>query len=203
MLCEWMTKRVRLDFRRGYIAVLLALFVGCLPACQSTRTLSAGGEAALVREVAGKLAAMPGAEGRRAEADAMLLAEAAVRASREQAVEYRAVRPAGLHNCLVNTGFKERGLCWHWMEDLYPRLRDVEQSTYHLVAGVRDEGLLFSEHHCVVVVVHGRPYEEGLVLDPWVKGGRLVVFPVEGAKSPWEYDPGWTQTLERRYRGEG
>jgi len=185
---------------RHGLASLLALLALIAGGCQSVPSNAGStGDSALVEQITDQLVAMPTA-GEAARRDAQRLATEAVTASRELAADYRAGGPAWLHNCLVNVGVKKRGLCWQWMEDLYPRLQAVDQSSYRLVAGVRDEGRLFSEHHCLVVVAEGRPFDEGIVLDPWLKGGRLTAFPVTSSTRPWFYDPGWTQTLQNRYR---
>ena len=34
------------------------------------------------------------------------------------AEDYDAVEPAWFHNVLVNSGLRERGLCYHWVNDL-------------------------------------------------------------------------------------
>jgi hypothetical protein len=180
-------------------AVMLGMS-GCTGGWSGT-PLATGVDAgnARVAEITEKLVALPGA-GEAARGDAQRVAREAVKVSGELAVGYRIVRPAGLHNCLVNTERRERGLCWHWMEDLYPRLRSLEVEKFEFVCAVRDPGRLFREHHCVVAIPKGRGFNDGLVLDPWEKGGNLIAFPVNGAKRPWLYDDGWTKPLDARYR---
>lgn len=152
---------------------------------------------ALKREVSEQLVALPGA-GEAARREARRIADVAVRTAREQSDQYDVLVPGWFHNIMVNTGVRERGLCWHWMEDIYPRLRALEPKAFRIVCGVRDSGTR-REHHCVVAVPAGRPFEDGLVLDPWEKGGRLKAFPVRAAKRPWRYDPAWTDPLEQRF----
>ena len=55
--------------------------------------------------------------------EARRVAEAAIQFSSYLADEYRLVRPAILHNLLVRTGLKDRGLCHHWTVDLMKRLQ--------------------------------------------------------------------------------
>ena len=52
-----------------------------------------------------------------------ILAETAVRESAMLAEEYQLVRPAVSHNLLVVLGIKDRGLCYHWTQDLMARLQ--------------------------------------------------------------------------------
>jgi len=108
----------------------------------------------------------------------------------DQAIElshqYRAVRPAWLHNVLVNRGFRERGLCFHWANDLYLQLFDLHPKTLdlHLAVSKMDTK---HEHNAIVVTARGIPFEQGLVLDGWRYSGRLWFVPVStDTKYPWE-----------------
>jgi len=181
--------------RRVVLCLLVALG---LPALSSCAGLGEPAESvALKREVSEQLVALPGA-GESARAEAQKIARVAVQASREQAERYDILFPGWFHNVMVNTGFRERGLCWQWMEDIYPKLRALETKTFKIVCGVRDSGTR-REHHCVVAVPTGRPFEDGLILDPWAQGGRLMAFTVTSEKRQWFYDPKWTLPLEQRY----
>jgi hypothetical protein len=55
--------------------------------------------------------------------------------------EYNLVRPAEVHNVLVRIGVKDRGLSYHWTEDLMKRLQSLKLETYQLHWGV---GTIFS-----------------------------------------------------------
>jgi len=181
--------------RRVVLCLVVALG---LPALSSCAGLGEPAEiVALKREVSEQLVALPGA-GERARPEAQKIARVAVQASREQAERYDILFPGWFHNVMVNTGFRERGLCWQWMEDIFPKLRALETETFKIVCGVRDSGTR-REHHCVVAVPTGRPFEDGLILDPWAKGGRLTAFRVTSEKRQWFYDPNWTDPLEQRY----
>ncbi|MCW5556534.1 MAG: hypothetical protein KIT22_01625 [Verrucomicrobiae bacterium] len=100
------------------------------------------------------------------------------------AARYRAVRPALLHNFLVNSGFRERGLCYEWAEDLLAELqiRDLQSLELHWGIAHADTP---REHNSIVVTATGRPFEEGIVLDAWRRSGRLVWVPVTADKYPW------------------
>ena len=104
--------------------------------------------------------------------------------SLELAREYRVVRPAFLQNLLVNLGLKKRGLCYHWTEDLTGRLEALQLSTLQLRWGIARHHTA-REHNSVVVTAVGQPFEEGLVLDPWRRSGRLVWMPVTEDRYPW------------------
>jgi hypothetical protein len=131
-------------------------------------------------------------------AEAQRLAAAAVATTDELVRGYRVFAPSWLHNCLVNTGARERGLCWHYMEDLFAALANPPPQHFELRCAVRDLGNLWREHHCVVLLVRGRPFAEGLVLDPWKRPGRLLINPVVESRRPWQDDPAYTAALLER-----
>ena len=56
--------------------------------------------------------------------------------SQTLAERYRPVRPAVLHNLLVNSGLKERGLCFEWAEDLLAQLDILRLETLELHWGI-------------------------------------------------------------------
>jgi hypothetical protein len=114
------------------------------------------------------------------------LAEAALRESHALAHAYRMTRPPQLHNVLVNTGLRERGLCWHWTQDLLAQLRSLRLPHYQLHWAVAHRGELFREHNSVVVTARGADLATGLVLDPWRRAGTLTWVAVTDDSYPWE-----------------
>jgi len=95
-------------------------------------------------------------------------------------------RPAVLHNLLVNTGLRERGLCWHWTQDLLAHLRSLPLPHYQLHWGIAHRGELFREHNSVVVTARGADFATGLVLDPWREAGELLWVAVADDSYAWE-----------------
>ncbi|MEA2047024.1 MAG: hypothetical protein U9O64_01100 [Campylobacterota bacterium] len=71
------------------------------------------------------------------------------------------------HNFLVNTGLREKGLCYHWADALYLYLskKNYTSFEFHLVGA--DIGNYFLEHNALVVVSKGGKIEEGVIVDPW------------------------------------
>ena len=105
--------------------------------------------------------------------EAGLLAETAISYSSYLAEEYRLVRPAILHNVLVRMGLKDRGLCYHWTEDLMQRLYLLELKNFQLHWGVAYRGSELREHNSVVITARGQAFVNGMVLDPWRNSGDL------------------------------
>jgi hypothetical protein len=119
--------------------------------------------------------------------EAALVAETAVFYSLELANEYELITPPLFHNTLVNLGMKERGLCIHWAEDLLARLRSLNVECLEFHWGVANRHATFRiEHSTVVVTARGRPFEQGMVLDPWRDSGRLFFGAVKEDKYVWE-----------------
>jgi len=118
--------------------------------------------------------------------EAGLLAETAISYSSYLAEEYRLVRPAILHNVLVRMGLKDRGLCYHWTEDLMQRLVLLELKNFQLHWGVAHRGSELREHNSVVVTARGQKFEEGIVLDPWRNSGELYWARVKNDRYPWK-----------------
>ena len=118
--------------------------------------------------------------------EAEQLAETSVTYSLFLAEEYRLVRPPYLHNILVRIGIKDRGLCYHWAEDLLERLTSLELKSFILHRGVAYKGSDLREHNSVVVTARGQDFNEGIVLDPWRDSGDLYWARVKTDRYPWE-----------------
>jgi hypothetical protein len=117
------------------------------------------------------------------------VAETAITYAGDLAAEYELVRPAAFHNILVRIGLKDRGLCYHWTEDLMKRLQSLELETYQLHWGVAYRGSELREHNSVVITARGQPFENGMVLDPWRDSGDLYWALIEKDTYPWEELP--------------
>ena len=112
-------------------------------------------------------------------------AETAITYSSDLAAEYDLVRPAVLHNVFVRMGIKDRGLCYHWAEDMMKRLQQLDLKTYQLRWGVAYRGSDLREHNSVVITARGEPFETGMVLDPWRNSGDLYWALIQKDKYPW------------------
>lgn len=104
------------------------------------------------------------------EADKM--AVTAVEESARLSKVYQPVHIPWFNNWLVNRGLRKRGLCYQWRNDLFPPLFRLSSKTLDLHLATSRRGAAF-EHNAIVVTAHGQPFEQGLILDAWRKGGRL------------------------------
>ena len=117
------------------------------------------------------------------------VAETAITYADDLIAEYNLVRPAAFHNVLVRIGVKDRGLCYHWAEDLMKRLQSLELETLQLYWGVAYRGSELREHNTVIIAAKGQAFEQGMVLDPWRNSGDLYWAPVKKDSYPWEERP--------------
>lgn len=166
------------------LALLLAVIL--TSGCAATRPSTAMGEAQIASKISSLQSRLkelgPGVDA----VEARRVAETAVTHSLRLADEYRVVPPARWHNLLIQISIRERGLCFHWTEDLMKRLQTLQVTTYELHWGVAHRGSDLREHNSVVVTALNQPFEKGLVLDPWRNTGDLVWVLVEQDAYPWQ-----------------
>ncbi len=167
------------------LLLLFALLLG-FAACALPRTgpppLGTEAEiAALTRAIEELSPAVDPAEAARA-------ARIAYRHTHELAIAYEITDPPLVHNIKVNSGRKPRGLCWHWAEDLEKRLMAEGFATLDMHRAIANgDTRLLIDHSTAIISAVGAPMEEGLVLDPWRKGGELFWSPVQSdPRYTWE-----------------
>ncbi|MEL7117061.1 MAG: hypothetical protein AAGP08_16005, partial [Pseudomonadota bacterium] len=87
--------------------------------------------------------------------------------------EYQITDPPLVHNFKVNRGIKPRGLCWHWAEDMEKRLKAEGFQTLELHRAIANHDNIRIDHSTAIVSAKGATMFEGVVIDPWRKGGVL------------------------------
>jgi len=179
---------------------VLILFMVCLSACVSGHRLDREPSAdqrteaqratAAYREKVSSLKIDLAALNRQTNMmEAGRVAETAIQYSSYLARKYEVVRPAVLHNVLIRLGLKDRGLCYHWTEDLLKKLQSLDLRTYQLYWGVAYRGSELREHNSVVISGRGQAFEEGMVMDPWRNSGDLYWALVKTDRYPWKELP--------------
>lgn len=111
--------------------------------------------------------------------EAQRVARCAYTTGRELKREWGVVWPPGLQNFLVNTGARKGGLCFQWATELLHRLDGLKLETLELHWAESFERTM-SEHNVIVVTAKGQPFQQGILLDNWRYGGRLIWGPVSG-----------------------
>ena len=109
--------------------------------------------------------------------EAKRVAECAYTTGRDLKREWRVVWPPGVQNFLVNTGRRKGGLCFQFATELLIRLDKLKLETLEL-HWAESYIRTLSEHNVIVVTAKGQPFEQGIILDNWRYGGRLVWGPV-------------------------
>lgn len=165
------------------LALLLAAIV--FSGCAATRTATGIDAAQITSKVASLQSSLEGLGPDVDSTEARRVAETAVTHSLRLAEEYRVVPPARWHNLLIQAGIRDRGLCFHWAEDLLNRLQALSLATYDLHWGVAHRGSVLREHNSVVITASNQPFEKGLVLDPWRNSGDLTWVLVARDAYPW------------------
>ena len=89
-------------------------------------------------------------------------------------------------NMMVNVGLKDRGLCYHWVEDGFSHYRKFNWQTIDFYWAVSDQGELLAEHNCLLVTAKDKAFKTGLILDPWMRSGSLLWYPVSQSNYDWQ-----------------
>jgi len=102
--------------------------------------------------------------------EAKLLSVTAHTASRSLAREYGLVWTPIFQNFLIHMGKRQRGYCGHYTRDIGERLKELKLKTLVLHWGAAFAGTL-DENNCLVVTARNQPFQDGIVLDGWRRGG--------------------------------
>jgi hypothetical protein len=76
------------------------------------------------------------------------------------------------NNFLVYHGFRKRGYCYQWTEDLLLALDALKLKTLELHWGEVYAGT-WRENNCLVVTAKGQPFDRGMILECWRHMGHL------------------------------
>ncbi len=110
----------------------------------------------------------------------------AINYSKYLANEYRVVPPALFHNSLINMGFKKRGLCYHYAEDLLNYLNSKNYKSLFFKTIVANKKEYF-EHTSILLMTNNVDFENSIVLDAWRGYGKLFFSILkEDKKYQWE-----------------
>ncbi len=127
--------------------------------------------------------------------EASFVAREAVLYPQYLANEYRLIGPPNSQNVLVNTGKREKGLCFHWAKDMTDQI--VKGRTYKtltLQRAVANQGKYF-EHNVLTVAAKGKGIKDAIILDAWRNSATLLW--MKTSEDP-DYD--WTKYYPRTYK---
>ncbi|KAG1663437.1 hypothetical protein GQR58_020375 [Nymphon striatum] len=107
--------------------------------------------------------------------EASFVAREAVLYPMHLANKYRLIAPPNSHNVLVNTGRRDRGLCYHWARDMTDHIVTGRTfKTLTLQRAVANQGRRY-EHNVLTVAAKGKGIEDAYILDAWRNSGELLV----------------------------
>lgn len=106
-------------------------------------------------------------------AEANFVAREAVLYPRHLANEYKMIGPPNSHNVLVNTGYRTKGLCYHFARDMTDHIvKGRTFNTLTLQRAVSFQGKQF-EHNVLTVAAKGKGIRDAIILDAWRKSADL------------------------------
>lgn len=107
-------------------------------------------------------------------AEARAAATLSFRETHRLALAYQITGGPLLHNAMVNTGRKPRGLCWHWAEDLEASLSAQGYRSLRMHRAIANaDSTVRIDHSTAIIAAAGAPWQSGIVLDPWRNAGVL------------------------------
>src|SRR5213592_1376199 len=104
--------------------------------------------------------------------EAKAVAECAHAAARRLRSQYHMFGTPIFNNFLVYHGFRKRGYCYQWTEDLLLALDSLKLKTLELHWGEAYAGT-WRENNCLVITAKGQPFERGMILECWRHFGNL------------------------------
>jgi hypothetical protein len=129
--------------------------------------------------------------------EATLVAQCAFSTVAQLRQEYRMFGTPIFNNFLVYHGWRKRGYCYQWSEDLLLALDTLKLKTLELHWGdtYRDT---WRENNCLVVTAKGQPFERGMILECWRHFGHLRWNLVPSDQDPYYENTKWAEKVRAR-----
>ena len=151
-------------------------------------------EIAKAEELAKQLAALS----RRVDPnEAKLLAECAYATVARLRPEYNMFGTPIFNNFLVYHGWRKRGYCYQWTEDLLLALDRLNLKTLELHWGDAYRET-WRENNCLVVTAKGQPFDRGMILECWRHFGHLRWNLVPSDQDPYYENAEWAEKVRAR-----
>src|SRR5215471_5524718 len=129
--------------------------------------------------------------------EAQLLAECAYATVARLRQEYRPFGTPIFNNFLVYHGWRKRGYCWQWTEDLLLALDKLKLKTLelHWADAYRET---WQENNCLVVTAKGQAFEHGMILECWRHFGNLRWNLVPSDQDRYYENAEWAEKVRAR-----
>ena len=129
--------------------------------------------------------------------EAMLVAQCALSTVARLRKEYRMFGTPIFNNFLVYHGWRKRGYCYQWTEDLLLALDTLKLKTLELHWGDANRDT-WRENNCLVVTAKGQPFERGMILECWRHFGHLRWNLVPSDQDPYYENAKWAERVRAR-----
>lgn len=123
--------------------------------------------------------------GASAEKEADLLAKRIIQKIYDLSNEYDIVGSALVHNSLINMKMRKKGFCYHYTDALRKELQRYPWKRYAFHWGAAWNET-WRENNGLVITAKGKPFETGIVVDPWRVASKPYWHAVEGDRFPWK-----------------
>src|SRR5215471_4327776 len=129
--------------------------------------------------------------------EAKLLADCAYATVARLRPEYNMFATPIFNNFLVYHGWRKRGYCYQWTEDLLLALDTLNLKTLelHWADAYRDT---WQENNCLVVTAKGQAFEHGMILECWRHFGHLRSNLVPSDGDPYQENIKWAEKVRAR-----
>jgi hypothetical protein len=133
--------------------------------------------------------------------EATLVAQCAFSTVARLRQEYRMFGTPIFNNFLVFHGWRKRGYCYQWSEDLLLALDTLKLKTLELHWGdtYRDT---WRENNCLVVTAKGQPFDRGMILECWRHFGHLRWNLVPSDQDRYYENTKWAEKVRARAAGK-
>jgi hypothetical protein len=129
--------------------------------------------------------------------EATLLAQCAYATVARLRQEYQMFGTPIFNNFLVYHGWKKRGYCYQWSEDLLVALDKLKLKTLELHWADAYRGT-WRENNCLVVTARGQPFNRGMILECWRHFGHLRWNLVLSDEDPYYENTKWAEKVRAR-----
>ena len=131
--------------------------------------------------------------------EATLVAQCAFSTVARLRQEYRMFGTPIFNNFLVYHGWRKRGYCFQWTEDLLLALDTLKLKTLELHWGDAHRDT-WRENNCLVVTAKGQPFERGMILECWRHFGHLRWNLVPSDQDPYYENTKWAEKVRAAQR---
>jgi len=117
--------------------------------------------------------------------EADLMAKKIIQKLYDLSNEYKVAGSALINNLLVNMKVKDKGFCYQYTDALRKMLEEKAWRHFDFHWGAAYDKT-WLENNGLVITAKGKPFETGIVIDPWRTASRPYWNRVKGDRYPWK-----------------